>query len=397
MAVSYDEAGMLAPRWRVVVALFVVTSCIATAVSTFGVFLPVLSDAFGWSRGAVSLILSINLMLGGVAAFPVGRIADRRGPRAVLATTVAIGAVGFVLSSRIDALWHLYISYGVFVGVGMSSIYVLTAATVARWFDARRGLVLAIVLSGFNLGWLTGGPLAAFLIEHWGWRVAYVVLGVLVAAVGLPASLWVRYPRASDARRITTATPATAARRVALADGRLWLFVSAWCCLGLVFMMVTVHSVSYARDRGLPLEQASLVLSAFGIGAVSGRLLAGAAVDHFGAVPTMRVCLLIQCVALCALLVGLPTWTLIVTLLLFGLGASGADNTFVKAVSDVFGLAALASIMSIVGLGWRSGAGIGPALAGFVHDITGSYTPSFAFAVLALAAGWMLFRLGSAR
>src|SRR5881397_3699687 len=121
---------MLAPRWRVVVALFTVTSCIATAVSTFGVFLPVLSEAFGWSRGAVSVALSI----------------------------------GLVLSARIEALWQLYLSYGVLVGVGMSSIYVLTAATVARWFEARRGLALAIVLSGFNLGWLTGGPLAAWLI-----------------------------------------------------------------------------------------------------------------------------------------------------------------------------------------------------------------------------------------
>ena len=68
-----------------------------------------------------------------------------------------------------------------------------------------------------------------------------------------------------------------------------------------------------------------------------------------------------------------------------------------KAISDVFGLAALATIMSVVGLGWRSGAGLGPALAGFVHDLTGSYTPSFAFGVLALAAGWTLFRLGTGR
>ena len=57
---------MLAPRWRVVVALFTVTSCIATAVSTFGVFLPVLSETFGWSRGAVSVVLSISLGLGGI-------------------------------------------------------------------------------------------------------------------------------------------------------------------------------------------------------------------------------------------------------------------------------------------------------------------------------------------
>jgi MFS family permease len=385
---------MLAPRWRVVVALFTVTSCIATAVSTFAVFLPVLSEAFGWSRGAVSVVLSISLVLGGVAAFPVGRIADRRGPRAVLATTVAIGAAGFVLSARIDALWQLYLSYGVLVGVGMSSIYVLTAATVARWFEARRGLALAIVLSGFNLGWLTGGPLAAFLIGRWGWRAAYVMLGLLVAAVGVPASLYVRYPRAAEPRR-TVADGRGAARRLAFADARLWFFGTAWGFLGLVFMMVTVHSVSYARDRGLSLEEASLALSAFGLGAVSGRLLAGAAADRFGAVPTMRVCLSIQLAALCALLIGLPTWTVVATLLVFGLGASGADNTFVKAVSDVFGLAALATIMSVVSLGWRSGAGLGPALAGFVHDVTGSYTPSFALAVLALAAGWALFRRGS--
>src|SRR3989442_14680213 len=148
---------MLAPRWRVVVALLTVTSCIATAVSTFGVFLPVLSEAFGWSRGAVSVVLSISLVLGGVAAFPVGRIADRRGPRAVLATTVAIGAVGFVLSARIEALWQLYLSYGVLVRVGMSSIYVLTAATVARLFEARRGLAPGPLLSGLHLRLLTRG------------------------------------------------------------------------------------------------------------------------------------------------------------------------------------------------------------------------------------------------
>lgn len=383
---------MLAPRWRVVVALFAVTSCIATAVSTFAVFLPVLADGFAWSRGAVSVALSINLLLGGLAAFPVGRIADRRGPRAVLAATVAIGAVGFALSARIDTLWQFYLSYGVLVGIGMSSIYVLSAATVARWFEARRGLALAIVLSGFNLGWLTGGPLAALLIGRFSWRTAYLVLAVLVAAVGVPASLCVRYPRSGEPRHVAP----EAGPRWPVADSRLWYFVTAWGSLGLVFMMVTVHSVSYARDRGLSLEQASLALTAFGVGAVVGRLVAGAAADRFGAKPTMRVCLLVQGAALGVLLLGLPAWTVPGTLLVFGLGGSGADNTFVKAIPDVFGLAALATIMSVVGLGWRSGAALGPALAGFVYDATGSYTPSFALAVVALASGWTLFRLGSA-
>src|SRR2546426_10604052 len=122
---------MLAPRWRVVVALFTVTSCIATAVSTFGVFLPVLSEAFGWSRGAVSVALSISLVLGGVAAFPVGRIADRRGPRAVLATTVATRAGGFVLSARLEALWPPYPSLRGLVRGRVSSISWPSAARAA--------------------------------------------------------------------------------------------------------------------------------------------------------------------------------------------------------------------------------------------------------------------------
>src|SRR5207237_819375 len=310
---------MLAPRWRVVVALFAVTSCIAAAVSTFGVFLPVLSDAFGWSRGAVSVALSISLVVGGVAAFVIGRVADRRGPRGVLAATVALGAVGFALSARIDALWHFYLSYGLLVGVGMSSIYVLSAATVARWFATRRGMALAIVLSGFNLGWLTAGPLAAWLIGRLGWRAADLALGALIAVVGVPASLCVSYPPSAEARPVTAGSGA----RWPAGDRRLWYFVGSWGFLGFVYMMVTVHSVAYARDRGVPLAQASLALTAFG-------------------------------------------------------------------------RAALATIMSVVGLGWRSGAGLGPALAGFVYDLTGSYAPSFAVGLVAIVAGWRFFRLGSA-
>jgi MFS family permease len=380
---------MLAPRWRVVLALFAVTSCIAAAVSTFGVFLPVLADAFGWSRGAVSVALSISLVVGGVAAFVIGRVADRRGPRGVLAGTVTLGAIGFALSSRIETLWHFYVSYGLLVGVGMSSIYVLSAATVARWFETRRGMALAIVLSGFNLGWLTAGPLAAWLIGRVGWRMTYVVLGGLILVVGVPASLCVTYPRPAEPR-----SGAPTARWPAR-DARLWYLVASWGFLGLVYMMVIVHSVAYARDRGLPLEQASLALTAFGIGAVAGRLLAGAAADRFGAVATMRVCLVVQAAALVGFVAGLPAWAVPLTLVVFGLSGSGSDNTFVKAVPDAFGVAALATIMSVVGLGWRSGAGIGPALAGFVYDATGSYTPSFACGIAAIVGGWICFRRGT--
>jgi len=178
-------------------------------------------------------------------------------------------------------------------------------------------MALAIVLSGFNLGWLTAGPLAAWLIGRFGWRAAYVALGALIAAVGVPASLYVSYPESAEARHVT----AGAGARWPAADRRLWYFVGAWGFLGFVYMMVTVHSVAYARDRGVPLEQASLALTAFGVGAIVGRLVAGAAVDHFGVGTTMRVCLVIQAAALVAFVAGLPAWAVPAALVVFGRGA----------------------------------------------------------------------------
>jgi MFS family permease len=359
---------MIPTQWRVVAALFTVTACVACSVSAFGVFLPVLSETFGWSRGAISVALSINLVWGGVAAFAVGGIADRHGPRGVLAATVLIGALGFALTSRITALWHLYLSYGLLVGLGMSSIYVLTTATVSRWFQHRRGLALAVVLSGFNLGWLVGGP--ASLCVHYPTSPRMVPLDRSRAVVG--ESL-----------------------RAALEDRRLWYLVASWFLLGLVYMMVSVHSVPYVKDRGLTLEQAALALTAFGIGAAIGRLAAGAAADRLGTGLIMRWCLLVQGVALVVLVMGPPTWAVIPALVAFGIGASGSDNTFVKVVPEVFGLSALASIMSVIGLGFRCGAGLGPAAAGFLHDATRSYTLPFGIGLIALAGGFAFFGLGA--
>jgi nitrate/nitrite transporter NarK len=80
---------------------------------------------------------------------------------------------------------------------------------------------------------------------------------------------------------------------------------------------------------------------------------------------------------------------------MFGAGFSGADTAFTRAVPDVFGLRALGVVFGILGLGWRIGAAIGPATAGFVHDATGSYVIPFAAAPVAVVAAVALFAMGA--
>jgi len=374
---------------------------VATPVSAFGVFLPVLASTFGWTRGAISTALSINMVLGGFVALPIAHVADRRGPREVLALTVLIGGAGFMLMSSVGALWQMYLFYGVLVGIGFSSVYVLTMATVSRWFEARRGLALAIVLSGFNLGWLVGGPFAAFLIDRWGWRTAYVVLGLLVVGVGAPACLGARFParRAPRDGEADTASRSHvgASLRIALRDRRLWLIGGGWSLCGIVYMMVPVHAVPFARDHGLPLEQASFLLTAYGIGSALGRLTAGVITDRFGTPATLYGGLAVQALALVVVLTSPPIWLLAAALVAFGMGSAGADNALVRVIPEVFGVVALASVMSVVSIGWRAGAALGPAAAGFIYDLTRSYTIPFAAGLAVLATTALLFHRATRR
>ena len=393
-------------RWLIVAALFVVTYGISTPLAAYGVFLPVLAEHFGWSRGALSAALSVNLLVGGVAGFGVGALADRHGPRLLLVLTVALAGAAFALVSVVSVLWHLYLLVGLLGGVGMSSFYLLSAATVTHWFDERRGLALALVLIGFSLGYITGGPLAAWLITAHGWRTAYGVLGCGCGLLTFSAALTVRLPRAGERRHLLRAAspdgpdaPAGGGSTLAqsLADPRLWALSLSWLLLGGLALMISVHAVPFARDRGVSLADASLALTAYGVGSVVGRLIAGVVSDRVGARRTIGAAYLLEIASLIALL-WLPSPTaLLAALTLFGVGFAASDNMVAKAVPDVFGLRAIGAIMGVLTLGWRLGAAIGPAAAGFLYDLFGSYTIPFGAAPAAVAVSWVLFGLSTRR
>lgn len=381
-----------------VAALFAVIFSVSNPTAAFGVFLPVLADTFGWSRGAISVALSINLLLGGLGSFAVGAIADRYGPRCILLLTVGIAGSGFALASTLDALWHLYVFIGLMGGLGGSAFFVVGTTTVTRWFDRNRGLPLAVVLAGFNLSFLTGGPVAAWLIGDFGWRTAYLVLGASVCLVGLAAVVVANPPLRPVAGRSGGVSPVHhgVSLREALADKRLWLITLSLVVAGAVYLMVPVHVVAYARDRGIGLGSASLALTAYGIGATFGRLVSGPLADRLGTGVPMAVCVALQILTLGALPFGLSQEALMVVLALFGVGCSGSDTVVLRAIPEVFGLKAIGAIMGVMTLGWRAGAAVGPAAAGFVHDLTGSYLIPFASAPVLVAVSYVLFLAGSA-
>ena len=378
---------------------------VSTPLAAYGVFLPVLADEFGWSRGAISAALSVNLLVGGLAGFGVGTLADRHGPRGLLTVTVALAGAAFALVSSVSALWQLFFLVGVVGGVGMSSFYLLTTATVTHWFDERRGLGLALVLVGFNLGYITGGPLAAWLITHLGWRAAYGVLGAGCGLLTACAAFTVRLPWPEERAVLHRPPPARAGAASAmhagstlgqsLRDPRQWALNFSWLLLGGLAIMISVHAVPFARDQGVSLAGASLALTAYGVGSVVGRLTAGMVSDRVGTRVTIGAAYVLEMLALITLLWIPSRGALLGSLVAFGAGFAASDTMVAKVIPEVFGLRAIAAIMGILTLGWRLGAAVGPALAGFLYDIAGSYRIPFGAAPLAVLVSWALFAIGT--
>ena len=380
-----------------------VTYGMSTPLAAYGVFLPVFAEHFGWSRGAISAAMSVNLLVGGLAGLMVGTLADRRGPRAMLAITVALAGIAFALVSAMTALWQLYVLVGLLGGVGMSSFYLLSTATVTHWFDERRGLALALVLVGFNLGYIIGGPLSAWLITRLGWRAAIAVIGGGCAVLATAAAATVRLPRPAERAALHRPVPARVGPaglagitvRQSLADPRQWAMNVSWLLLGGLATMISVHAVPFARDQGVSLGGASLSLTAYGVGSAAGRLIGGAASDRFGTRVTIGAAYLLETVALVTLLWIPSPKALLLSLVAFGAGFAGSDTMVARVIPDVFGLRAIGAIMGVLTLGWRLGAAIGPAAAGFLYDLTGSYTLPFGAAPLAVLVSWGLFMLST--
>jgi len=361
----------------------------------FGVFLPVLAREFGWSRGAISVAASLNSFIGGAIGFLVGAANDRYGPRPILALGALLAGLGYLFASAVNALWHFYLLLGGLLGIAMAGMYFVPAATVSRWFVERRGLALGIVQGGVNLPFVVGGPLIAFLIGRFGWRTAYLLLAGLVWAVAVPASLFTRRP-AGDGSPAARATPSSGVTlREALLDRRLWLLSGTLSLQGFTYMMVVVHIVPYVKDRGVTLEAASLSLTIFGFSQIGGGLLFGAVADRLGTRRTFWFCLGVELLALTGVVAGPSLPILYFLIMCLGLGTVGADTSLLKSVSEVFGVRAIGAILGAMNLGWRLGAGLGPAAAGFIYDATGSYSVAFGIASAGLLMSLTLFTLST--
>ncbi len=351
---------------------------------SFGVFLAALLDEFRWSRASLAGVFSIYAIVYPIVGSLAGQLTDRFGPRLVISSGGILLGVALTSMSFVTQLWQPYLLYGVVAAIGMSAAYVPCNATVVRWFVARRGLAVGLAMCGASAGTFVMPLVAQLLVTSVGWRTAYVVFGISIAATLLivapvmrrdPESLGLAPDGGARPPHATTTGPDSWPLSRAIQSRAFWMLAATFGTTWIPVFIPLVHLVPFARDHGYSPMTAAWVVSSLGAGAVLGRLVMGAASDRFGRRATLRVALALQAFACLGFLVAANgLLTLLGASALFGYGYASVSTLFPALVGDFFGRAHAGSIVGALFAIAGSTGGIGPWLAGALFDVTGGYT-----------------------
>jgi len=250
---------------------------------TFGVFVKPLSEALQTDRGTISGALLAGLVATGIATPLIGRLIDQHGTRRVALPAIVLFALGMaaigLFANSPAALILMYALCGI-VAAGQTPLPYSKA--IAAVFDERRGLALGIATAGVGLGTMLMPMLAQKLMASFGWRGAYMGLGLVTLLVALPAmaGLVTRRREAATSADGTAAGPAHATPNAmapgmsaaeARVSGRFWCLAVAFFTVALAASGVVAHIVPLMTDRGVPAASAAAAISATVCDSIDGN------------------------------------------------------------------------------------------------------------------------------
>ena len=395
--------------WLMVIAGFLVLMVSWGCQFAFSVFLIPLTEHFGWTRANTAGVFSFNILLFGVGSIFSGKLTERFGPRAVVGVGGALMGGGLILSAAIQNLWQLYLVYGVIIGLGASTTWGPLAATVSRWFIARRGLVMGIMSLGISLGIMLLPPLSRYLITRLGWRMSFILQGLLTGLLIIGASLLLkRDPQEKglnpysvnpgrSAEEKVPLTPLAAGQdwsfSEALGTRTFWMIFAAYLLWLMGFYMVSVHLAAYGTDLGLSPMAAAFAISLIGGGSIFGKLSMGFLSDRIGPQKVLVINMFMQGLSTFGLVAsGNATWIYILAVL-FGFAYGGVAPQLPVVTAQFFGLSSLGSIFGALLFSGQVGGAIGPLLGGKIFDVSQSYFWSFSIAGVVVMVSLILIFL----
>jgi MFS family permease len=398
--------------WVMVVLTMAYVVCSSAVMSIPGVLLIPISREFGWSVGELSGPLGLRMALFGMVAPFAGALMLRYGPRAVLTASAALLIGGMLLAITMTAKWQLWASLGVILGLapGMTAL-VLSTTIATRWFTAQRGLVLGLLSAGTATGQLIFLPPAAWLTEHYGWRMALIPSAIMVGLVALAFFLFSRDrpsdvglpPYGEDTVLLTPPLPvanaialSVNALRMASSSMVFWVLAFTFFICGVSSFGLMPHFVTLCGDFGISPLISTGLLALIGVCDLIGTIGSGWLSDRYdnrwllGIYYGFRGLSLIWLPFSGFSIVGLSGFAIF-----YGLDFIATIPPTVRLTVRKFGREQAPLVFGWMFAAHQLGAGVMALAAGESRDAFASYLPAFLAACvvcLAAAASMLLLR-----
>jgi MFS family permease len=371
--------------WIIVISCFFIMAATLGSNNTFGVFLEPMLDEFGWTRAMTSGAFSICVVISAVLCVLAGRLNDRYGPRVLIAVSGVLFSAGYILMASVHTLWQFYLFYGGFTGLALTVPTVITSSTIARWFTKRRLLMTGVVLAGINIGTIILSQIANAVILNQGWRTAFVYIGIICFVIVVPLAFVLKRDPASTGQfphgtsqplEIVKTANSGYTLRETMSTGYFWMLCTILFFLGVSIFSTITQIVIYATGIGILQNSAVTLLTVIAITCLSCRLILGAAGDRVGSRSVMLFTIIMATAAFVWLPFTRNLWTLTIFALLLGV-VWGGFVAVSPLAADMFGLRYHGTIFGLLHFTYSMGCAVGPILAGFVYDKTGSYQQDF--------------------
>ena len=383
----------------VVVVIVVLAGVLAAGVSniTMAVVLKPISDDLGWTRSLTAAAITMGALFGGLLSPLFGPLADRLGPRLLLP---AGGALVGLLSIGVSVSTEPWQFYATFVPARALTEFLLCGmiafTAVANWFYVKRPRVMGVVAMATPLGSAVLSLVYQFFVTNYGWRSAFLTLGVaLWVLVVIPGLIFLRrqpedlglFPdgitQAAPLRQTAAAGAAELQaeyswqRGEAARTATLWLLVAGAFLSAIGTGGVAFHMAAYMTDGAIAPTLAATVVSVMALSGAFGNGIWGALAERFHPRRLNVATMLLAAASVALLMQVRSVFTAYLFALLFGVNARGAAVLTQVLIARYFGRRSFGAISSILDPFHKGGLGLGALFAGIAFDYTGDYRAIF--------------------
>lgn len=364
-AVRPDQLpGVDSPRaWLIVVATFISTFTGFGLVYSFGAFFDSMAAEFNAGRAATAFMLAITSAIYFSLGVLTGRIGDRVGPKPLLLIAAVSLGTGVILTSRVQSIELGYLTYGLGLGIAVSCAYVPMVAFTGGWFSRRRTTALGVAVSGIGMGTLIMAPVSQALIDAYGWRQAFVILGIGGAVTMLLAAVIAQRPPVHQ-----QSDPAPSLRFL-LRNRQFVLLYLNGVLIGTTILVSFAFLKNYALGFEIASGSAALLVGLVGASSVVGRLGIGSLGGRFDPVSLLRGSFVLMTLSYFLwLFSGGRFAVLVLFALVMGVGYGGYIALMPAVAATIFGTKGLGQTLGLLYTSAGIGGLIGPTLIGAVID-----------------------------